>query len=92
MRMIHNFASHCAQDIFDGVNSANARKLPKALFPKARRLLDQLNAADQIEVLQTPPGNRLEKLKGFWSIRINKQWLIICNSPATLGFAKNVRF
>lgn len=45
------------------------------------RKLDMLNAAYQLEDLRSPPGNRLEALKGdlkgFYSIRINEQWRII---------------
>jgi proteic killer suppression protein len=39
-----------------------------------------LEAATSVADLRTPPGNRLEKLKGDregqWSIRINDQWRI----------------
>jgi toxin HigB-1 len=39
-----------------------------------------LDNACALEDLQTPPGNRLESLrgnlKGFWSVRINDQWRI----------------
>ncbi len=39
-----------------------------------------LDAAERIDDLRSPPGNRLEKLKGdrqgTWSIRINDQWRI----------------
>jgi proteic killer suppression protein len=39
-----------------------------------------LDAATNVGDLRTPPGNRLEKLKGDregrWSIRINDQWRI----------------
>ena len=40
----------------------------------------QLNAAEQLDDLKMPPGNRLEGLKGDrlgqYSIRINQQWRI----------------
>lgn len=79
--MIQNISSKTAQDIYDGVNSRHARRLPQELHAKAQRLLDQLNAATVLETLKAPPGNRLEKLKGdlegFWSLRINDQWRII---------------
>jgi proteic killer suppression protein len=43
--------------------------------------LDVLNAAHVLEDLRSPPGNRLEALRGdlrgFYSIRINNQWRII---------------
>ncbi len=39
-----------------------------------------LNAAATLDFLRSPPGNRLELLKGDragqWSIRINDQWRI----------------
>ena len=79
--MIKSFGNKTTEDIFHGSNTRNARKLPKTLHDKARRLLDQLNAAPTIHFLKIPPGNRLEKLsgdyKGYWSIGINDQWRII---------------
>ncbi len=79
--MIRNFTSTTAQDIYDGVNSRHARKIPRELHAKAQRLQDQLNAARSVDVLKAPPGNRLERLKGdwegFWSLRINDQWRIV---------------
>lgn len=66
------------QDVCDGVNSRYARKLPRALHGKARRLLDQINAAPTLDFLRVPPSNRLEKprgdLAGFWSLRVKDQW------------------
>jgi len=79
--MIRSFQSKTAQDIYDGVNSRYARKIPIELHPKCQRLFDQLNAATRAETLNVPPSNRLEKLsgnlKGYWSIRVNKQWRVI---------------
>jgi proteic killer suppression protein len=47
----------------------------------AKRKLEAVNAARQLEDLALPPSNRLEKLKGnldgFYSIRINDQWRVI---------------
>lgn len=79
--MIRNISSKTAQDIYDGVNSRQARRIPGELHAKAQRLLDQINAAVVVETLRSPPGNRLERLRGdwegFWSIRINDQWRIV---------------
>lgn len=79
--MIESIANKCTQDIYDGVNSKQARKIPRDLHSKSRRLLDQINAAPSIDLLRIPPSNRLEKLKGdlsdYWSLRINDQWRII---------------
>jgi len=58
----------------------------KASFPAdlakvARRKLVMLDAADFLDALKSPPGNRLEALKGDLadrhSIRINDQWRIL---------------
>jgi proteic killer suppression protein len=46
----------------------------------AVRKLTQLDVAQTLEFLRSPPGNRLEKLTGDragqWSIRINDQWRV----------------
>ena len=46
----------------------------------AQRKLQQLDAAVELRDLSSPPGNRLEALKGErkgqYSIRINNQWRI----------------
>ena len=79
--MIKNFSSKLAQDMYDGVNSRYARRLPESLHGKAQRLLDQLNAATQLQTLRIPPNNKLKKLTGnlagFWRMKIDKQWAIV---------------
>ena len=74
-------ADTTTQDVFDGENSKAARKLPRELHDKARRLLDLINASARIDDLRIPPGNRLEALKGeykgFYSVRINDQWRVV---------------
>ncbi len=46
----------------------------------ARRKLEMLEAAKEINDLRQPPGNRLEALKGNrkgqYSIRINERWRV----------------
>jgi len=50
----------------------------KAIANVSERKLQMLDNACTLEDLRSPPGNRLEALrgdlKGFWSIRINDQW------------------
>jgi proteic killer suppression protein len=79
--VIQTIAGRLTQDVYDATNSRYSRKLPRQLHAKARRLLDQINAAPSLEFLRSPPGNRLEKLGGgpepHWSLRINDQWRII---------------
>ena len=69
------------QDIFDGSDTADARRtLPLELHTKAARLLDRISAATQPADLRIPIGNRFEKLKGDragqYSVRINDQYRI----------------
>jgi proteic killer suppression protein len=63
-----------------------ARKLDPTTQRQALRKLLILDAADSLDDLQVPPGNRLEKLKGdragSYSIRINQQWRICFNWTA----------
>ena len=56
------------------------RSLDQELLRSAVRKLLILDAAEQLNDLTVPPGNRLEKLRGDragqHSIRINQQWRI----------------
>jgi proteic killer suppression protein len=79
--MIKTFKSAGTEDIFDGIASRAARKCcPQAVWPVARRKLDQINRVRRVEELKIPPGNRLERLKGNrinqYSIRVNQQYRI----------------
>jgi len=79
--VIVGFKDDTTRDIFDGVNSKAARKVPMQVWEAAGRKLDMLNTASQIKDLAAPPGNRLEFLKGHlagrYSIRINDQYRIV---------------
>jgi proteic killer suppression protein len=79
--VIRTFADPGTEDVFDGQNSAAARRTcPRSLWNVAYRKLDQLDSATEILDLRIPPGNRLEALrgdrKGQYSIRINEQYRI----------------
>ena len=79
--MIRSFKNKATEDIFNGVNSKNARNLcPQTLWRVAFRKLDQLDSVEVLDDLRIPPGNRLETLKGDregqYSIRINDQYRI----------------
>jgi toxin HigB-1 len=75
--MIRSFACRETQRLFDDETS---RRFPPAIQRVARRKLLMLNQARQLGDLRSPPGNRLEALKGGRegqnSIRINDQWRI----------------
>jgi proteic killer suppression protein len=79
--VIRSFADQGTEDVFDGVNSKDARATcPASLWDIARRKLDQINRARDLSDLAVPPGNRLERLKGDragqHSIRINDQYRV----------------
>jgi proteic killer suppression protein len=56
------------------------RKLDQGTQRAALRKLLILDAAETLDDLRVPPGNRLEKLKGdragSYSVRVNQQWRI----------------
>lgn len=75
--MILGFKDKTTEMVFSG---RCPKGFPADLFRVARRKLGYLNAAIHLEVLGSPPGNRLEALKddriGQHSIRINDQFRI----------------
>ena len=76
--MIESFANSGSEDIYDGINSVEARRmLPRDRWRVAFRKLDKIDAATNIDDLKVPPGNRLEALRadrsGQHRIRINDQ-------------------
>ena len=77
MSVIRSFADPETERIF---NRARSRKLPQGIQRVALRKLLLVDAADRMEDLRFPPGNRLEKLhgnrEGQHSIRINDQWRV----------------
>jgi proteic killer suppression protein len=56
------------------------RKLDPSVQRAALRKLLILDAAERLDDLRVPPGNRLEKLRGDragqYSVRVNDQWRI----------------
>jgi proteic killer suppression protein len=73
--VIVTFACAETERIFRGERS---RRLPADIQNTARRKLEYLHRARQLDDLRMPPGNRLEALagnrKGQHSIRVNDQW------------------
>lgn len=80
-------------DVFQGLRSKAARRLPSDVRAVALRKLDMLNAARSLQDLMAPPGNRLEPLRddlrGYHSIRVNDQWRVVFRW--TSGEAHEVR-
>ena len=77
--MIKSFATAKAAEIFSG--TGKTRGSPPAGVTK--RKLAMLEAAENLDDLRVPPGNRLEKLKGDR----HGQYSIRINDPYRIGFA-----
>ncbi len=79
--MIVTFLSEATSDIYHGVESRQARKVPQSIWKVAERKLDLLNAAHSLNDLRIPTSNHLEtlkgKLRGKYSIRINDQYRLV---------------
>jgi proteic killer suppression protein len=74
--VIKSFKCVDTRKLFETGKSARFGSILKV----ATRKLTQLEAASTLEFLRSPPGNRLEALKGDregqFSIRVNDQWRI----------------
>jgi proteic killer suppression protein len=75
--VIQSFADRDTERLFQ---REFVRRFPGSLQRLMLRKLTLVDAADQLDDLRVPPGNRLEKLKGDragqHSIRVNDQWRI----------------
>ena len=78
--MIQSFANQTTVDIFLGRNTRDARRIPTDTWRVAQRKLKMLDVAARVDDLSTPPGNRLERLRGRlhgrYSIRVNDQYRV----------------
>ena len=74
--MIKTFECADTQALFQGLRVARFANIAVV----AERKLQQVDSAETLEALRSPPGNRLEALKGNragqHSIRINDQWRV----------------
>ena len=75
--MIRSFRDRETEKVFERERS---RRLPPDVQRRAHRKLLLLDAAEALDDLRVPPGNRLERLTGNragqYSIRVNNQWRI----------------
>jgi proteic killer suppression protein len=77
---ITSFANDTTADIYHGINSKAARRIPQRVWKAAQRKLSLLHVATSTQDL-TLPGLHFEPLKydrpGFNSIRVNDQYRIV---------------
>jgi len=75
--MIQTFADKESERLF---NREPVKRFPPPVQRPALRKLLILDAAESVDDLRNPPGNRLEKLhgdrEGQYSIRVNDQWRV----------------
>ena len=87
--MIASFKDRDTQALFDRQSVRRFRQFERI----ALRKLTMLHAAAELRDLRSPPGNRLEALRGDragqYSIRINDQWRI-CFRWTEDGHAEDV--
>jgi len=74
--VIRTFADRDTERVYHRESVSRFRAFERIALRKLRMVAAAVNLAD----LRSPPGNRLEKLKGDregqWSIRINGQWRV----------------
>ena len=79
--MIVSFGDRATEDLFHNRPSSRALRFPRDAADAALVKMDVLNGAASMLDLRSPPGNRLEALKGdlkgFHSIRVNDQWRLV---------------
>jgi proteic killer suppression protein len=79
--MIASFGDKATEDLFHGRRSKRALRFPNEIINTVLKKLDVLNAAASMQDLRSPPGNRLEALRGdlqdYFSIRVNDQWRLV---------------
>jgi proteic killer suppression protein len=79
--MIASFGDRATEDLYHGRPTARARRFPRDVVDAALVRMDSLSGAASMLDLRSPPGNRLEALKGdlkgWHSIRVNDQWRLV---------------
>ena len=79
--MIVSFGDKATEDLFHDRQTQRTRRYPPEILRPALQKLDMLNSSRDLKDLYSPPGNRLEllkgDLKGYYSVRINERWRII---------------
>lgn len=79
--MIVSFGDRATEDLYHNRPTSRARRFPRDIIDLSLVKLDLINGAASVLDLRSPPGNRLEALrgdlKGYHSIRVNEQWRLV---------------
>ena len=79
--MIVSFEDKATAALYHGDRGKALRKFPPDVRRIGLRKLDVLNGAAELGDLRSPPGNRLEALRGdlagLHNIRVNDQWRVV---------------
>ena len=90
--MVVSFRDDWLRDFF--VEDVRSKKIPSELESRLFRKIQMIDDAMTDEDLRAPPSNDFEKLrgnlKGFHSIRVNKQWRLIFRWDGGRGEATGV--
>jgi toxin HigB-1 len=74
--MIRSFADEDTEQVFQHFHNRRYAAVERVALRKLR----QIHRVSTVEELRSPPGNRLERLKGDregqWSLRINQQYRV----------------
>ena len=74
--MIQSFADDTTADLWHGLNTKAARRIPKDLWRTIRRKLTVIDAATAPTDIAVTPGYRLDAYGAGYSIRVNDQYRI----------------
>ena len=79
--MIGSFDDEATADLYHGRPTRRVVRFHPDLRKAALRKLDMLDAAHRLRDLASPPGNRLEALRGdlagAHSVRVTDQWRLV---------------
>jgi toxin HigB-1 len=79
--VIVSFGDKATEDLFHNRQTQRIRRYPTEILRPALQKLDMLNSSCDVRDLLSPPGNRLDLLKGdlqgYYSVRINERWRLI---------------
>jgi plasmid maintenance system killer protein len=79
--MINSFKDEITDEIYNGLQTPAARKVPLGIIIGAQRKMDLLNSVSRIETLDTVPSLQLEggivrDAYGKYSISVSGSWRI----------------